>query len=140
MWLESRVEANATARQVQKAFRNVSLTLHPDKNPSPTAADEFRRIANAYEVCHERLQSACCPFMLQQVRTDPAVVPACKILNDNATRGDYDYALAHPQEHMLNQYRYYRNRCTVPPIHSRAQMCSWHHQGPAVANLSSYNL
>jgi DnaJ-class molecular chaperone len=44
------VEQNATARQIQKAFRNVSLTLHPDKNPSPTAADEFRRIANAYEV------------------------------------------------------------------------------------------
>ena len=47
----ARVEQNATARQIQKAYRNASLTLHPDKNPSPTAADEFRRIANAYEVC-----------------------------------------------------------------------------------------
>ena len=51
------------------------------------------------------------PVKLQPTRTDTTVVLACQILNDNATRGDYDYALAHPEEHMLNQYRYYRNRC-----------------------------
>lgn len=33
-----------------------------------------------------------------------------QILTDNATRASYDYALAHPKEHLYNQYRYYRNR------------------------------
>lgn len=52
-----------------------------DKNPSKTAADEFSKVATAYE-----------------------------ILTDNATRASYDYALAHPKEHLYNQYRYYRSR------------------------------
>lgn len=33
-----------------------------------------------------------------------------QILTDNNTRASYDYALAHPKEHLYNQYRYYRNR------------------------------
>ena len=44
-----------------------------------------------------------------------------QILNDNETRGDYDYALAHPRQHMLNQYRYYRNRCK---FHLITLLCS----------------
>lgn len=52
-----------------------------DKNSAETAVDDFRKVATAYE-----------------------------ILTDNETRGSYDYALAHPKEHLYNQYRFYRNR------------------------------
>lgn len=75
------VEQNATLQEIRKAYRNISLTLHPDKNRAETAADDFRKVATAYE-----------------------------ILTDNETRSSYDYALAHPKEHLYNQYRFYRNR------------------------------
>ena len=52
-----------------------------DKNPSKTAADEFGRVATAYEV-----------------------------LNNSTLRADYDYALAHPKEYLYYQYRYYGSR------------------------------
>ncbi|KAK9906567.1 hypothetical protein WJX75_004318 [Coccomyxa subellipsoidea] len=75
------LEQNATLQEVKKAYRNASLTLHPDKNPSKTAADEFGRVATAYEV-----------------------------LNNSTLRADYDYALAHPKEYLYYQYRYYGSR------------------------------
>ncbi|BDA46352.1 DnaJ homolog subfamily C member 25 [Coccomyxa sp. Obi] len=75
------VEQNATLQEIRKAYRNISLTLHPDKNKAETAADGFGKVATAYE-----------------------------ILTDNETRASYDYALAHPKEHLYNQYRFYRNR------------------------------
>ena len=114
-----RVDQNATARQIQKAFRNVSLVLHPDKNPSPTAADEFRRIANAYEVTacprgclHGSTLVQTCLSLLSAAQLTGRRMHA-QILNDNGTRSDYDYALAHPREHMLNYYRFHRNRWGV---------------------------
>lgn len=57
------------------------MVVLQDKNPAKTAADDFRKVATAYE-----------------------------ILTDNETRASYDYALAHPKEHLYNQYRFYRNR------------------------------
>ncbi|EIE23991.1 DnaJ-domain-containing protein [Coccomyxa subellipsoidea C-169] len=76
-----RLEQNASLQEVKKSYRNISLTLHPDKNPSKTAADDFGKVATAYE-----------------------------ILSNSTLRADYDYALAHPKEYLLSQYRYYGSR------------------------------
>lgn len=35
---------------IKKSFRRLSLVLHPDKNPSPTAEQDFRHIVTAYEI------------------------------------------------------------------------------------------
>ena len=72
-----------TPQEIRRAYRAKSLELHPDKNPGrevETAAD-FAEVANAYEV-----------------------------LSDAATRRDYDYVLAHPEEFLSNHYRYYRHK------------------------------
>lgn len=34
---------------IKKSFRKLSLELHPDKNPSPNADEEFRHAVLAYE-------------------------------------------------------------------------------------------
>ena len=44
------VSRTSTISQVKKAYRNLSLELHPDKNKSPSAVDEFRKIKNAFDV------------------------------------------------------------------------------------------
>ncbi|ETV83364.1 hypothetical protein H257_04109 [Aphanomyces astaci] len=36
--------------EIKKAYRSRSVELHPDKNPSPNAADEFKRLRLAYDV------------------------------------------------------------------------------------------
>ena len=37
-------------QDVKKAFRKLSLQLHPDKNPDPDAANRFAEVTEAYEV------------------------------------------------------------------------------------------
>jgi len=34
-------------------YSQMALKYHPDKNPSPKAADKFRRIKSAYEVLND---------------------------------------------------------------------------------------
>ncbi|KAJ8611948.1 hypothetical protein CTAYLR_004386 [Chrysophaeum taylorii] len=42
---------NATKAQIRRAYRNLSLEFHPDKNPGDrVAAEKFRRVARANEV------------------------------------------------------------------------------------------
>ena len=33
-----------------QAYKRLSLELHPDKNPSPTAADDFAALKSSYDV------------------------------------------------------------------------------------------
>lgn len=40
----------ATEAEIKKAFRQKASSLHPDKNPSPDAAAQFRAVQEAYEV------------------------------------------------------------------------------------------
>jgi len=44
------VTRNSSPLEIKRAYKKLSLTLHPDKNPSPTASDEFDALKQAYDV------------------------------------------------------------------------------------------
>eukprot|EP00742_Colponemidia_sp_Colp-10_P008384 GILJ01009080.1.p1 GENE.GILJ01009080.1~~GILJ01009080.1.p1 ORF type:complete len:323 (-),score=35.85 GILJ01009080.1:125-1093(-) len=74
------LQREAAASEIRKAYRSLSLKVHPDKNKDARAVSVFRDVARAYEV-----------------------------LSDQALREAYDYFLDHPNEHMSYQYmRYYQ--------------------------------
>ena len=44
------VDRGVSLTGLKKAYRNLALTSHPDKSDSPTAAEDFQRIQNAFRV------------------------------------------------------------------------------------------
>jgi DnaJ-class molecular chaperone len=48
------VQRNSPIIQIKKAYRSLSLELHPDKNKSPTATDDFRILNQAFDVLTDR--------------------------------------------------------------------------------------
>ena len=54
------IERDATAREIQGAFRKLAKRYHPDKNPEQTAFAEkmFREVCNAYNTLHDRKQKS----------------------------------------------------------------------------------
>eukprot|EP00953_Heterococcus_sp_UTEX-ZZ885_P017875 10000-Heterococcus_DN1.PRE.3 len=44
------VSRSSTAAEIKKAYKQLGLKYHPDKNPSEDAATRFAEIAAAYEV------------------------------------------------------------------------------------------
>ncbi|XP_050367400.1 chaperone protein dnaJ 50 [Argentina anserina] len=73
------VTQGANSSEIKKAYYKLSLKHHPDKNPDPESKKLFVKVANAYE-----------------------------ILKDEASREQYDYAIAHPEEYFYNTARYYQ--------------------------------
>lgn len=43
------VDENAPAQEIKKAYRQLSMKWHPDKNASPEAKGQFQKISEAYE-------------------------------------------------------------------------------------------
>ncbi len=50
----------ATQDDVKKAYRKLAVTLHPDKNPSPDAADNFSKLTHAYEILSDAEKRQVC--------------------------------------------------------------------------------
>lgn len=44
------VTRDSNPLEIKRAYKKLSLTLHPDKNKSPTASDEFDAVKQAYDV------------------------------------------------------------------------------------------
>jgi DnaJ domain len=44
------VTRNSNPLEIKRAYKRMSLELHPDKNPSPDASDQFDRIKKAYDI------------------------------------------------------------------------------------------
>ena len=43
------VSRDASTEEIRRAYRKLARTHHPDVNPDPEAAEQFKRISHAYE-------------------------------------------------------------------------------------------
>lgn len=65
----------SSAIEIKRAYRQLSLELHPDKNPSQDAADRFSKMSAALEVCERERGGGgaieCCGCWCRHPRTNP---------------------------------------------------------------------
>ncbi|HEU0266469.1 MAG TPA: DnaJ domain-containing protein [Candidatus Saccharimonadaceae bacterium] len=52
------VSSNATAGEIQSAFRKAAMEVHPDHNSAPEAAEAFARIKEARDELMQRAEAA----------------------------------------------------------------------------------
>lgn len=48
------IPKSATTEEIKKAYRQLALKYHPDKNKSPGAEDMFKQVAEAYEILSDK--------------------------------------------------------------------------------------
>jgi len=48
------VEKNASEGEIKKAYRNLSLQYHPDRNKEESAIDKYKQINEAYEILGDK--------------------------------------------------------------------------------------
>lgn len=72
------VERDATIKEIKKAYRRLSLSLHPDKNKEHNATAQFRSVSKAFEV-----------------------------LTGNESRPLFDYYLKHPKDYFKVSGQHY---------------------------------
>ncbi len=48
------ISKGATDDEIKKAYRKLALKYHPDKNKAPTAEEQFKLVAEAYEVLSDK--------------------------------------------------------------------------------------
>lgn len=52
------VPENSSEEEIRKAFRKKAFETHPDRNKSPDAEEEFKRINRAYETLSDQEKRA----------------------------------------------------------------------------------
>ena len=57
------LDKQASQEAIKAAFRKKALRLHPDKNPSPEAAEEFKVIAAAYGILSDPEKKRKCEWL-----------------------------------------------------------------------------
>lgn len=66
------VAHDAATVDVKRAYRRLSLELHPDRNANPSAEEAFQRIAEAHEILCDPRKRLAYDASLQQVATEAA--------------------------------------------------------------------
>lgn len=57
-YAELGISREATAEEIKRAYRKQARKLHPDVNPSPEAAEQFKRVSQAYDVLGDEAKRA----------------------------------------------------------------------------------
>lgn len=47
------ISPNASESEIKKAYRSLSFKYHPDKNPDPNVAEQYKLINEAYETLND---------------------------------------------------------------------------------------
>ena len=55
-WAVLGVSKNASKKDIKKAYKQLALEWHPDKNDSPEAEEKFMEISDAYQCALENLK------------------------------------------------------------------------------------
>lgn len=75
------VTRSSNPLEVKRAYKRRSLDLHPDKNPSPTAIEEFDRLKTAYDVIMSQDQRATYDkFGEEGIKSNRAVIDEYQVL------------------------------------------------------------
>lgn len=65
------VTRDSNPLEIKRAYKKLSLQLHPDKNPSPNASDEFDALKQAYDVLLDmELREVYNKFGIEGIRTN----------------------------------------------------------------------
>ena len=78
------VPKSATEKQIKKAFREKAKLLHPDKNDSPNAEQQFRELAEGKSDLISIIAEAKCITVV-------LFFPAYEVLSDPQKRQEYDH-------------------------------------------------